>query len=220
MRRARLIPLALVSALAALALTGSGARADIIDFNPKTDDAPTILTSEEMDKWAAIRTGGSRPNASQANITPDGRFAIVSAGGTKVLVTDTGEMVDLVLDAWQLQSTITWTGDTEGVVFVAKPGSPPAYAKMTLDLDTRTFETEEFTLAIPAGRRVSLRGGTLFQLPDGGFHVRGFTTPATAEVLTFEAPTFDVDGAGVQYDLKPEPFTYCSRRKPDRDHEH
>ncbi len=206
MHRARLIPLALLSALAAIAITGSGANADVIDFDPTTDSVPEILTPEEIEKWEALRRGGPRPGV--ADITPDGSFALVTVSGLKVLDTSAGELADLVLGDWSLQSSILWIGDAEGVVLVSRPGEPPTYAKMTLNLATRTFETAEFAITAPAGRNLSLRGGRLFQLPDGSFHVRGFTVPEGAEIETVEPPAFDVLGAGVEFDLKPEPASY------------
>lgn len=206
MRKAVLPILAILAALAAAAIDASPAGADVIDFDPRTDAIPEILTPEEMEKWEALRRGGGRPTVS--DITPDGSLALVNSGGLKVLVVDTGELVDLVLGDWSMQGSIFWTGDTEGVVLVAQPGMPPTYAKMTLDLATRTFETAEFTPTAPAGRNLSVRPGQLFQLPDGSFHTRGFTVPAGATVETVELPEFDALGPQVQFDLKPEPDTY------------
>ncbi len=198
--------LAMSLVVAAAAVLPSAARAEIIDYDPASDQVPQILTEEELAKYNQLRSI-TRPSVS-TTISPDGRYVLVTnpaqGQGTRLLDTTTKEF-----KPWQtpadttVASPYTWVSDSEAVVFTYKTERNAQgqiirtydYAKTMVDFSTGTFTPAVFEWPTIPGKRLTLVGGrALLKTPDGTFHAVGYTLPAglaDAVVELAPPPTYD-----------------------------
>ncbi len=193
MHRLRLTIATLLVAMVALA--PGLAHAEVIDYDPRVDEVPEILTAEEMEKWEALRTGASRHGIQF--VSPDGSKALVSifdadAGGTvyQVLDTNTKEFSAFDLDGWGLRTGYYWTGDQQAVAWGQRgPASDREYALVTVDLAAGGVMTE--TAQIPAGNYAF--GNTLQRDSEGNFHVAALDLTGGIQILDVETPRFEAE---------------------------
>jgi len=192
MRNARLL-LGIATAILLTALPPRSAHADVIDFDPRTDAVPDILTTDELAKYDALRGGLFRPGIS--TVSPDGQYAIVNVqSGTKVLDVGDKAFHDLVFnDGWSVVAPYVWTSDREVIAYARKIENRAivAHATLTLDVATRRYETAEFQMPTVEGRTLNLYGSGLHRLADGSLNLLAFTVTANRPPLEWTPPIYD-----------------------------
>ncbi len=152
------ISFALLLALLLSALPGP-ARADIIDYDPRSDEVPQILDTEDLDRYRAIR-GASITRHSPLDVSPGGAHAILSLrGNLEVYSVDSLDMVTSIsMQGLNLVSGLHWTSPTEAVALTGQAGESRGdewrYYRTQFDIAAGSLVTE--TIQIDA--RV-LRGG-------------------------------------------------------------
>ena len=214
-----LIPLV----LGILLLAPRPAHAEVIDYNPLQDDPiPEILTAEELARWETLRGGVARHLV--RDISPDGRYALLSRGGFEILETDSLALRPLDFEPHTLVSALHWISDTEAKALLAidydnpqlGPGeSAPRsdYFLGTIDFATGTITSDSVKmpdeLSWSRGNgNASIRGGALLQGADGRLYAVGIGSMSGGgfvedEVLTIERRSYEadaVDGAPEEVD--------------------
>lgn len=195
MRDARLL-LATAIALLLAAPASGRAHAEIIDFDPRTDAVPDILTAEELAKYDQLRAGFARPSIN--TVSPDGRYAIVTIpSGPKVLEIANRTFHDLTYnDGWQVTGAYTWISDREAVAYARKIENRVvvAHAKLTLDVGDRSYETASFAFPTVEGRLLQTFGGLV--QGNGRHYVLGITlTPGAPPLEIAPPPIYDARSA-------------------------
>jgi dipeptidyl aminopeptidase/acylaminoacyl peptidase len=195
MPRLRLLAATLSLALAALVFSPHIARADVIDFDPRYDDVPEILTAEELAKYDAIRGVGNQ-RASVYTVSADGQKALVAipnpdAGETPLQVLDTASQTysDYDLGGWGINA-LYWTGDQQAKVWASRRvGNQTTYSLATLDLGATELVTE--TTVLPQGQFAY--GNTLHRDSEGNFHIPALDLSGGIQIVDVETPTYAPD---------------------------
>jgi len=202
MRRSRLL-LGIATALLLAAQPSGSAFADIIDFDPRTDGVPDILTPDELTKYDQLRGGLFRPSVS--TVSPDGRYVIVTVPeGPRILEVGSQTFHELTFnDGWAVvapswwisdpgMALYTWISDTEVVAYAHKIENRQVvdHAKLTLDVATRRYETASFPMPAVEGRTLSIYNG-LHKLGDGSLNLLARTVTDSRPPLEFVPPTYD-----------------------------
>lgn len=180
------------SMLIASLVVSRPAYADIIDFDPRTDGVPDLLSPDELAKYDQLRGGVFRPSVS--TVSPDGKFAIVNVqSGTKMLDVGAETFHDLTFnDGWSVVAPFVWTADHEVVAYARKIENRTivAHATLTLDARTRSYETSVFTMPTVEGRSLNLYGG-LHRLADGSLNLLAYTVSANRPPIEWTPPIYD-----------------------------
>ena len=196
MTRLRILVAALL--LATLAFSPSIAHAEVIDFDPRYDDVPEILTAEELEKYDAIRSVSARRH-SIYTVSADGQKALVSIvdpeqGGRVFEVLDTGDQTfrEFDMGGWGIDTaSLLWLGDQRAKVWASRRvGNRTTYSLATLDLSATELITE--SVVLPQGQYAW--GNRLHQDSDGNIHIPALDLSGGIQIVNVEEPpTFAPD---------------------------
>lgn len=203
MRRARSLAAALV--LAAAALIPATAHAEIIDFDPRSDDVPDILSEEEMALWEALR--GRTNGVGVSDMSPDGSYAILNVGGAPMVMdTSTQEMRDYILGDWSASGSLMWTGDTTAVSYGLRTenGQTVEVGKLTIDFASLEYEVAPFPFPTMEGKQIIAYGGApLWQDAQGDVRMLAYTRSVSGPLEAIDAledgapPTYRYDSRSI-----------------------
>ncbi len=178
-----------LSLAAGLALAGSRpAHAEVIDFDPRADEVPTILSPEELERYAALIDTKSVGLASVAS--PNGRYILT-------YLADTYQILDIPARTFRPVPADNWAGltpwlwlDDQRALAVALDFTSGGYVKLTLDAGTGQLTPEPLPLPQPPpGKRIQPFGGPLLKKADGSLHLLAYTQTVAQPLFEFERPT-------------------------------
>lgn len=187
--------LRLAAAVLALGLAigrANPARADVIDFDPRSDSVPDILSPDELGRYNAL-VGAPVAGVGIGAISPDGKRALVSVGGA-VQVMDTVSAERKPLDTGGLGlSGIFWLDNERLEAFNSRQvDGNLVFTLITVDLAKGTVETKPAGSPPPGYLSLSTN---LIRLPDGRRLIPMLLGPPgmayQEAVLTVERPIYD-----------------------------
>ncbi len=168
------------------------ARADVIDFDPRSDQVPDILSPDELGRYNAL-VGTATAGVGIGAISPDGKRALVTVGGSlQVMDTATGERKPLDTGGLGL-SGIFWLDDTRFEAFNSRQvDGAVVYTLLTVDIAAGTVETKAAGGPPPGLLNLT---SNLIRLPDGRRLIPMLLGPVgmayDEAVLTVERPSYD-----------------------------
>ena len=184
---------ALALAVAALGLGVGQARADVIDFDPRSDQVPDILSPDDLGRYTALISAAAG-GAGITTIAPDGKLALVSIAGS-LQIMDTATLEKRPLDTGGAGlGGIKWLDNTrfEALSSARQADNSFLYTLVTVDLAAGTV-VKAPAGASPAGMLSS--STNLIRTPDGRRHMPMLLGPVGMSyqeaVLSVERPTYD-----------------------------
>lgn len=184
---------ALAVAVAALALGVGQARADVIDFDPRSDQVPDILSAEDLGRYAAL-IGTSTSSAGISTISPDGNRALVTIAGS-LQILDTATLEKRPFDTGGVGlAGIKWLDNDrfEALSSARQADGSFVYTLVTVNLTAGTVEKVPAGVSPPGMLSASTQ---LIRLPDGRRLMPLLIGPVGMSyqeaVLTVERPIYD-----------------------------
>ncbi len=164
------------------------AHAEVIDFDPRYDEVPPILSAEELARYEALIDTQSVSLASIAS--PNGQYVLAYLAGTyHVLDVLTRSLRPLAFDNYAGLTPWTWLDDRRALA-VALDFTSGRYVRLTLDAATGELTSEPLSLPQPpTGKRIQPFGGPLLRKADGSWHLLAYTQSVPQPLIVFERPT-------------------------------
>jgi dipeptidyl aminopeptidase/acylaminoacyl peptidase len=188
----RRTPLAVLSALVASLALATGARADVIDYNPVTTEPPQILTPEELAKYDQLLRVSAAPEIVTSGMVP-GQHVLVRVGMQyQVLDTTTEKTTNIDLTGIRSVGAMFWTGPGKAVAYGTKEVAPNQVLphKLVFDLAAGTLTATPITLPTIEGKQLFIQG-RLVQTADGRLHVLAYTNTRPSQLTVVEEPIYD-----------------------------
>jgi len=188
--------------LASVLLAPGVARAEVIDFDPRSDPVPEILVPAELERYDRLRSAAGRPSI-QSPASPDGNYVFVSGvglPGVAFLDVDRGTFDAFPLEVWnpalvQRASSFAWTERATAVLLTCnrdRPSGPCEPARTTVDVAAGTLESQPISFGTLEGKRVvPLTGYRLLRTAGGTLHIPAYTLEEGASLLQLETPGYD-----------------------------
>ncbi|MCB0216155.1 MAG: prolyl oligopeptidase family serine peptidase [Caldilineae bacterium] len=186
------------------ALLPRSASADVIDYDPRSDQVPQILSPEDMDRYQALRGAPVRRHG-VLDVSPGGQHAVLSMGGNLEVydVASRARVSTISLAGLGLSSGLHWTSPTRALALTAQSfndrRTPWRYYRSDFDIAAGTMVTQSIQIDDKVLRGATLNavlsGGTPAETPDGKRWIFGLGQPGggllddlTVEV---ERPSYD-----------------------------